>query len=246
MHKLFLSVIIPTFNNGKQLPFILMDVDKFLREAGFDYEIIVADAKSTDQTADIVRRFSALIKNLEIVGIDAIGDIGEALKNGVKAAFGEIILIIDPKAVCPKEVFSGMLSVFTEDKTKKWDVVLGKRVVSKDAGIAPRISLMLIRAAARAFCASREDDLFSGIRSFRHECATAIFPMTELSIAGVDWEPIILADRMGFRIKTIKLSENAGKPLNGKIFLENFGPMIKVGYRLHRHIYNLQNKNKEK
>ena len=88
MNKSLWSIIIPTYNSGRDLPIALIDADKFLREAGFEYEIIVADAKSADQTADIVRRFSALIKNLELVVGDTAGNFGKALKNGVQASSG--------------------------------------------------------------------------------------------------------------------------------------------------------------
>jgi glycosyltransferase involved in cell wall biosynthesis len=243
MNKSLWSIIIPTYNSGRDLPIALIDADKFLREAGFEYEIIVADAKSADQTADIVRRFSALIKNLELVVGDTAGNFGKALKNGVQASSGEVCVFIDPIAAWPKETFLKMFSALMDEKLRDCDVIIGKRALNRNKRFSLRCSFAAARMAAKSLLSVEERDLFSGIWGFRRECAAAVFPKMRLSGAGADWESVILAGRLGFKVKEVSLPENVGKPFSRKVLWENLGPMMRVGYGLRRDIYHLQNKN---
>jgi len=60
--KPYLSVIIPAYNEAKRLPTTLVEINKHLEKIDFDCEIIVVDNNSTDATADVVERFSHIIK----------------------------------------------------------------------------------------------------------------------------------------------------------------------------------------
>jgi glycosyltransferase involved in cell wall biosynthesis len=243
MNKLFLSVIIPTYNSGAELPLALIDADKFLRETGFEYEIIVADAKSVDQTADIVRRFSALVKNLKLISCDAANDYGGALRDGVKASSGEICLFVDPVALQSKETFLKIIPEFIDEKNKNCDVIVGKRKLNKNIGFGPRCGFLLARIMARSFLSIKAEDFFSGIWSFRRQCAESVFPKVRLAGNGAGWESVVLADRSSFKVKEIALQENVGRVFSKRVLLENLGPIIKVGYNLRRDNYHLQNKN---
>ena len=67
MNKPFLSVIIPAYNEAKRLPSTLVDIDKYLSTVEYSYEILVVNDGSKDNTAEIVRKMSATVKNLKVV-----------------------------------------------------------------------------------------------------------------------------------------------------------------------------------
>ena len=67
--KLFLSIIIPAYNEAKRLPLTLIDIDKHMQKVDYSYEIIVINDGSKDATGEIAERFSHLIKNLKIIKI---------------------------------------------------------------------------------------------------------------------------------------------------------------------------------
>ena len=79
-----LSIVIPTWNEEKYLPKLLDCIEK---QTYRDYEVIVADADSTDNTARIARKFGCrIVKG----GNPAIGR-----NSGAKAAKGDILLFLD-------------------------------------------------------------------------------------------------------------------------------------------------------
>ena len=63
----YLSVIIPAYNEVKRLPETLIDIDAKLTRAKYSYEILVINDGSTDETVEMVKRFSHIIKNLRLV-----------------------------------------------------------------------------------------------------------------------------------------------------------------------------------
>lgn len=79
-----ISIIIPAYNEEKYLPLLL----KSIRNQTYkDYEIIVADAGSSDKTRQIARKYGCRIAK---GGLPAAGR-----NNGAKAARGSILLFLD-------------------------------------------------------------------------------------------------------------------------------------------------------
>lgn len=89
------SFVIPTLNSEKTLPECLTAI-RAQRFDGGEYEIVIADAGSSDRTLEIAREF----------GVEVITDnplkTGEAGKTaGIKAADGEIIALVDSDNILP-------------------------------------------------------------------------------------------------------------------------------------------------
>ena len=79
-----LSIIIPTKNEEECLPILLESIKK---QTFKDYEIIVADNKSTDKTKTIAKKYGC-----KIVGG---GLPGKARNRGAKVSRGDILLFLD-------------------------------------------------------------------------------------------------------------------------------------------------------
>ncbi len=89
------SFIIPTFNEEKYLPFLLASIKN--QEVDFDYEIIVADNYSSDNTVALAQRFGAKVV---AGGLPAKGR-----NEGAKASQGELLFFIDADLILPSRNF---------------------------------------------------------------------------------------------------------------------------------------------
>ena len=89
-----LSIIIPTLNEEKYLPLLLKSIKKQTLKP---LEIILADARSKDETIKIGREFGCKI----IKG----GNPGFGRNNGAKIAKGEMLLFLDADVILPKRTF---------------------------------------------------------------------------------------------------------------------------------------------
>lgn len=81
---MILSIIIPTYNEEACLPVLLESIKK---QSFDDYEIIVADANSTDKTREIAKSYECIVTE---GGLPAVGR-----NNGAKIAKGEYLLFLD-------------------------------------------------------------------------------------------------------------------------------------------------------
>ena len=99
-----LSIIIPTFNEKKYLPSLL---DSIKKQSFKDYEIIVADAGSKDNTADIAKDYGCIV----IKG----GLLPRGRNNGAKVAKGDTFLFLDADIILPPFFLSNIIKKFKED-----------------------------------------------------------------------------------------------------------------------------------
>ena len=100
-----LSIIIPTYNEEKYLPKLLQSIKD---QNFFDYEIIVADAESTDNTREIAGLYGCkIVKG----GSPAVGR-----NKGAKAACGQYLLFLDADVILTEEYIESALNEFIENK----------------------------------------------------------------------------------------------------------------------------------
>ena len=81
---MILSIIIPTYNEEEYLPILLESIKK---QSFTDYEIIIADANSTDKTREIAKEYGCIVIE---GGLPAVGR-----NNGASIAQGEYLLFLD-------------------------------------------------------------------------------------------------------------------------------------------------------
>ncbi|MCD6412450.1 glycosyltransferase [bacterium] len=107
---MFLSVIVPTLNEEKYLPNLLKSLQN--QKVDFSYEIIVADAGSSDNTLKIAKNFGAQVT---LGGAPAVGR-----NKGAALAKGRIFLFLDADLILPEKNF--LKKSLKEFYQKKLDV----------------------------------------------------------------------------------------------------------------------------
>lgn len=201
--KPYLSVIIPTYNEAKRLPLTLIDINRHLCSADYSYEIIVADNNSTDATAELVERFSHLIKNLRLIKMNGRGK-GIAVKTGMLEAKGEIRLFTDADNSTSIDQFNKMIPYFNEG----YDVVIGSRDIP-GAKLVPaqawykRLGGDLGNLVIQLLLLPGMWDTQCGFKAFTEKTAEKIFPLIKIERWGFDVEVLSLAKKFGYKIKEI-------------------------------------------
>ena len=104
-----LSIIIPTLNEEKYLLFLL----ESLRKQNFkNYEVIIADANSTDKTLEVARKY-----NCKIIGG---GYVARGRNEGAKVAKGNLFLFLDADIILSSPYF--LEKLLREFEKRKLDV----------------------------------------------------------------------------------------------------------------------------
>lgn len=108
-----ISIVIPAFNEQKLLPATLdrvFDAARALAARGLDYEVIVCDNNSTDQTAEIARGRGAHVV------FEPVNQIGRARNCGASAATGDWLIFIDADSHPSRGLLEDVCDAIAKDR----------------------------------------------------------------------------------------------------------------------------------
>ena len=234
-------MIIPAYNEAKRLPLTLVDVDKKLPEMDFDYEIIVVDDGSTDETAEIAEKFKPLIKNLRIVNYGGNRGKGYAVKYGMLQAKGEVRLFMDADNSTTVDQFARMQLYFAEGAS----VVIGSRSI-RGAKLNPpqplhkRIMGKLGNLFIQALAVPGIWDTQCGFKALSAAAAEDIFRRTRIERWAFDVEMLALARKLGYEIKEVPVIWINDTRSHVKLtsYFKVLLDTVKVGWRIRRGYYD--------
>lgn len=153
------SVIIPAYNEGTVIAVTVFDILKVLKLNNIEgAEIIVVNDGSTDRTAEMAIKAGAiLINHPHNIGY------GRSLKDGIKAAKYDTIIITDADGTYPLE----MIPILYSEYEKGFDMVVGARQGANYDESFKKKMLRLVLKKLVEFTAGRKiPDINSGLRVF--------------------------------------------------------------------------------
>ncbi|MCS6264802.1 MAG: glycosyltransferase [Nitrospira sp.] len=123
-----LSVIIPVFNEEENLLTLHGRLTRALVNLGMEYEIVLVDDGSQDQSPDILRRLEA--EDQRIVIVEFARNFGHqvAISAGLEQSRGRVVCIMDADLQDPPEVLHTFLAKWREG----WEVVYAIRTERKE------------------------------------------------------------------------------------------------------------------
>ena len=237
-----LSVIIPAFNEEKRLPHTLREINRYLRKQDFDSEIIVVSDGSTDRTCEVVEEIKKEIKNLKLICEKKNKGKGYGVRIGMLEATGGFRLFTDADNSTSIDQIEKMWPEFE----KGVDVVIGSRDVKGAVLDPPQPPFR--RFVGDCFRLVRKiivglwkiEDTQCGFKCFKKEVVERVFPKCKINRFAFDPEILILAKKMGYKIKEIPVYWKNDP--NSKV---RFKSMIKMAVDLLKIKWNLITKKYE-
>jgi len=200
-----LSVIIPAYNEEKRLPKTLVEIDKYLKQQDYDYEILVVNDGSKDNTAKLVEELKPQIANLKLINNKVNHGKGYVVRQGMLTALGEYRLFTDADNSTSIDQIEKMWPWFE----KGYDVVIGSRDV-KGAVLDPpqpfirRFIGQIFKLIRKIICdVWGLQDTQCGFKCFRGEVAEEVFSRTKIDQFSFDVETLLIAKILGYKIKEI-------------------------------------------
>lgn len=203
--KIFLSVIIPAYNEEKIIGENLKKIVGFLSRQKYSWEIVVVDDGSKDRTSEIVKS----LKNprIKLIKLSKNSGKGAALREGVKNAAGDSVIFTDADLSVPID----FLSLFLEKLKDGSDVVIGSRRTkgSKIIRHQPLLRETMGRfytLLSNLVTGTNISDFTCGFKGFTARAAHTIFSKSLVDRWSYDVEILYLANKLGFRILEIPVS----------------------------------------
>lgn len=198
------SITLPAYNEQSLIAGTLASLDAFLAERFARYEIIVVDDGSSDQTAEIVRRWQAGPgAQVHILVNDANYGKGYSIQRGMLQCTGQMIVFMD--ADLPYELEA--IVSFRQALQNGSDLAIGSRVLpgSHIEGVpALRFAAgQIFSWLVQALLFRGLPDTQCGFKAFTAQAARQIFPYLTITGFGFDVELLYLARKFGFKIQPV-------------------------------------------
>mmetsp|Transcript_9934 Transcript_9934/g.9660 ORF Transcript_9934/g.9660 Transcript_9934/m.9660 type:complete len:237 (+) Transcript_9934:211-921(+) len=91
------SVILPTYNERRNLPLMISMLNKSFTECALDYEIVIVEDSSPDGTLEIAEEMKKLYGESKIIILSRAGKLGlgSAYMDGLKICKGDFVFLMD-------------------------------------------------------------------------------------------------------------------------------------------------------
>ena len=239
----YLSVIIPAYNEARRLPKTLTEIDKYLRKQSYDYEILVVNDGSRDKIAEVVRCLTPGVKHLRLIDNKENKGKGAVVRQGMLEAKGEFRLFTDADNSTSKDQLEKMWPEFEKGS----DIVIGSRDV-KGAVLNPPQPWLRNVILGEGFKLLRKiivglwelGDTQCGFKCFTKKAAENIFPKCKIDRFAFDPEILVIAKKLGYKIKEISVywKNDPESKVKFKSMIKMLIDLFKIRWNLIKHKYD--------
>jgi len=199
-----LSLVMPAYNEEKNIRLVIERVDNVARQMGLRYELIVVDDGSVDNTKVEVEGCAGINDHVKVASYnDNVGK-GFALRTGFSHAVGDLVIFMDSDAeIDPKQLAHYINALKDADVVvaSKWhpqsklDTPLTRRILSRG-----------FNALVKLLVGLRLSDTQTGLKAVRREAFVGVFPRLTVKRYAFDVEMLALANLL--RLKVVELPIN--------------------------------------
>lgn len=200
VNKELISIIIPAYNESLRITNTLNKILDFVNGNNeYDFEIIVVNDGSSDNTNEVVKSFEEviLIDNKENKGK------GSVIRQGMLSAKGDYLLFSDADLSTPIEELNKLLN-----SINKFDIVIGSRAIQNDLikehqPFYREIMGKTFNLFVQLIVVKGIKDTQCGFKLFKKEVAKKIFNIAKIDGFSFDVEIIYLANKFNYKVKEV-------------------------------------------
>lgn len=200
----YLSIVIPAYNEERCLERNSETVKAYMDTLKKDYEIILVNDGSTDNTASIMEGIVQNNPQYRWLSSPTNKGKGDAVRRGVLSAAGKYIVFMDADLAVPVHFIATCLSRLEAGIP----VVIGSRHLPSSSFMVREGPLRQVfgegfRRFARLSLGLRVSDITCGLKAARRGAAIDIFSRSKIDRWGYDAEIIFLAQKLKYAIEEI-------------------------------------------
>lgn len=239
---MYLSVIIPAYNEEKRIGSTLKSIDEYLRRQNYDYEILVMSDGSKDGTVGFVKNLESEIRGLRLVDNKENHGKGYVVRQGMLEAKGELRLFTD----ADNSTSIDHLDKFIPYIDQGYSIIIGSigisghKVASGSEPVWRRVLGKLGNLFIQIMAVPGIHDTQRGFKLFTAEAVNKIFPKLTITRWGFDIEVLALARRFGYKIKEIPVDwkNDPNSKVGLKAYLQVLLETVKIRWNLMTGVYN--------
>ncbi len=204
-NSLVYSIIVPAYNEGRNVARTLHALADTLNHDGIPFEIVVVDDNSSDDTASVVLEFAGDHPQVRLVRNTGPNGLGRAVRCGLAYYTGDVVAIVmadasdspDDAVRCYRKIEEG------------YDCAFGSRFIAGSTVTAfPPVKLVanrMVNHALRLMFLTRHNDLTNAFKVYRREVIDGITPLHAAHF-NITIEMSLSALIRGYSIATLPIS----------------------------------------
>jgi len=161
------SVIVPAYREAAGIESLVTRIRRTLDDTAYTYEVIVVDDGSDDETAAVAARGGARVVSHPY----NVGN-GAAVKTGIRAASGTMVVMLDGDGQHRPEDIPRLL-----EKLDTYDMAVGARTSDSHTSVPRSCANRFYNLFAGYICKRKIDDLTSGFRAMKRDIARSFIPL---------------------------------------------------------------------
>jgi dolichyl-phosphate beta-glucosyltransferase len=237
-----ISVVVPAFNEENRIEAPIEKVIQYLTSQFKQWELIYSDDGSTDRTAEKLSEMQKKYSGIKIVRSDKNQGKGAAVRNGMKAAVGDVVLFSDTDFSTPIEEIATLLLRLQNGH----DVAIGSRGLP-DSNVQvhqawPR-ELMgkVFNLVLRTLLPLKFKDTQCGFKIFSRKAIDLILPRMSINGFAFDVEMLIISQVNHLQIAEVpviwrNILDSRVHPIRNS--LEMLRDVMRIRFRLARNLYS--------
>jgi dolichyl-phosphate beta-glucosyltransferase len=203
---MYLSVIIPAYNEAERIGHTLRAVNAYLNDRKYEYEIIVVNDGSSDNTTEVVEALALEIPRLRIITNKNNHGKGWVVRKGMLSAKGLYRLFMDADNSTSIE---NLEALFPYAKEGYEVVASSRRIAGADVEVEQNFLRNFLGAAFRLLVRMIVPvgvvDTQNGFKLFTARAAEEIFRRQRTFTWAFDVEVLAIAKLLDFKIKEVPI-----------------------------------------
>ena len=237
MLNTYLSVVIPAFNEERRIKTTLEAIYNYLSRQNYFWEVIIISDGSKDRTVELVTEFISNKKEFNLIFNTKNHGKGYVVRQGILTAHGKFRLFTDADNSTSIEQIEKFWPYLID---QNYDIVIGSievpgaQIIEKAQWyrrVLGHYSKYIIRFVAGLW---EIQDTQRGFKLFSNRAAQDIFSLAKINRFGFDFEVLVLAKRLGCKIKEVPVTwNNSGESKVGlKSYLDTLWDLIRIKWYL--------------
>jgi glycosyltransferase involved in cell wall biosynthesis len=199
-----LSIVLPCFDEAERLPGTLAAYLAHFPPSRAEVELIVVDDGSSDGTSAIADQIAAADPRVRVVRTPHNHGKGYAVRIGVQAAQGELVVFTDADGSYGPEQLERVVAALD-----RAPVAIGARLGSQAGTGSPllrRLASPVFNRVMRLLLGVPFHDTQCGLKGFRRDAAEALFQRARVDGFAFDAEALLVARRLGFEVVEVPVT----------------------------------------
>lgn len=206
-NNIFLSIVVPAYNESNRIIPSLNKIAGYFRNKKNNYEVIIVNDGSPDNTAEVVKSFCRKHKEFRLISYAKNRGKGYATRKGVLSSKGSFILFTDADLSAPIEEWQNLYRYIR----KGYDIAFGSRGIDRRKvkvrqPFYRRVFAVLANVYAHLVIftfSNPPKDAQCGFKLFTRKSAFFLFKKQKLDGGMFDTELIYLARKFNLKAREV-------------------------------------------